>query len=66
MQIAEDAMAGPDDGHGLTFDKLPIGIPVAGEDGIDDRSLITEVIGAWGVNGTKDGRTPTVRSRVQT
>ena len=40
-------MAGPDDRRGLPFDELPVGIPVAGEDGIDDRALIA-VVGAWG------------------
>jgi len=48
MQIAEDAMAGPDDRHRLAFDELPVGIPVACEDGIDDRALIAVVVGAWG------------------
>lgn len=35
MEVAEDAVAGPDDGAQFAFDQDPEGITVAGEDGVD-------------------------------
>jgi hypothetical protein len=48
VEIAEDAMTGPDDRRGLAFHELPVGVPVAGEDNLDDRAIIEVVVGARG------------------
>ena len=45
VQVAEDPMAGPDDGCRFALDEVAVGVAVAGEDGVDDRAITALIIG---------------------
>ena len=44
VEVAEDPMAGPDDRRRFALDQMPIGITVAGEDGVDDGAVTALVV----------------------
>jgi hypothetical protein len=61
MQVAKDAMAGPDDRGRLALDQLAIGILVAGQDGVDD-GAIAMAVGWRGCAESQDVLTPLNRT----
>jgi hypothetical protein len=46
VEVAEDAVAGADDGRGLTLDEDPERVPVSGEDGLDCGAFIDDLVEA--------------------
>jgi hypothetical protein len=61
MQVAKDPMAGPDDRGRLTLDQQAIGVPVAGQDGVDD-GAIAVAVGWRGCAESQDFLTPLNRT----
>ena len=58
VQVAEDAVAGPDDRGRFALDEEAEGIAVAGEHGIDDRAVIAWSSGAASASMVEDRLTP--------
>ena len=47
VEVTEDPVTGPHHRRRLAVDEVAVGIPIAGEDGIDDRAVIAFVVRAW-------------------